>query len=169
MPVSWVSLKAGIMSHFIIRSGPKPAPEGQTLSVTSLDLIHQHSATILLGQGQDASQPLPLSPQKHITFMLRAPCVVEVAAVPGQEHQGCRSTPATLFCPPICCTRDRDSRSTSPPAATSLCSHLHPAPLALQDCPIWDAAVEASGGRTTLILKCRNASECLVGNQNPWI
>lgn len=59
MPVSWVSLKAGIMSHFIIRSGSKPVPESQTLSVTSLDRIQQHSVTILLGQGQDASQPLP--------------------------------------------------------------------------------------------------------------
>lgn len=80
MPVRSVSLEAGIMSHFIIRSGPKSIPEGQTLCVTSLDPTHQHSVVIFLGQGQDAGQPLPqfpFSPQKHITFMVRAPCVVE--------------------------------------------------------------------------------------------
>lgn len=162
------------MSHFIIRSGPKYIPEGQTLSMTSLVPIHQHSVAIFLGQGQDASQPLsqsPLSPQKHITFVLRAPCAMEVAAVPGQEHRGCRSTLATLFCPSIYCTRERDCESTSPPPATSLCSHLRPAPLARQNCPMCDAAGEASAhrGSTTLILKCRNAFECLVWNQNPWI
>lgn len=90
MPVSWVSPKAGIMSHFIIRSGPKYIPEGQTLSMTSYVLIHQHWAAIFLGQGRDASQPLaqcPLCPQKHTRFMLRAPRDMEVAAVPGQGMQ----------------------------------------------------------------------------------
>lgn len=61
------------MSHLITGSGPKYVPEVQILSMTSLDPIHQRSVTIILGQRQDASQPSPqspLSPEKHITFML---------------------------------------------------------------------------------------------------
>lgn len=61
------------MSHLITGSGPKYVPEVQILSMTSLDPIHQRSVMIILGQGQNASQPLPQSPlslEKHITFML---------------------------------------------------------------------------------------------------
>lgn len=158
------------MSHFIIRSGPKYIPEGQTLSMTSLVPIHQHSAAIFLGQGQDASQPLAqslFSPQKYATFMLRAPCgVMEVPAVPGQ---GMQIHPCHSFQPVHLLHEGKGLREHMASAATSPCSHLCPAPVTLQSCPMCHAAAEASAHIGNIILKCRNASECLVWNQNPWI
>lgn len=85
MPVRRTSLKTSIMSHLIITSGPKYVPGVRTPSVPSLDLIHQHSVAIFLGQKQDVSLYArhALSSQKYIRFALVAPCAVEVAAVSG--------------------------------------------------------------------------------------
>lgn len=89
MPVSWVSLKAGIMSHLIMRSGPKNIPEVQTLSMTSLDPISTQSwSSWDWGKMQASLFPSPPVTPENITLMLRAPCVMEAAAVPGQENRG---------------------------------------------------------------------------------
>lgn len=173
MPVSWVSLEAGIMytlsldqvRNLFLRARPWVWP------LLTWPISTQSWSSWDRSKMQASLYPsLPLPPETHNIYAqsslrLGGGCSARAGALGVQIH------PCHPFLPIHLLHKGKRLQQHMPPSATSLCSCLHPSPVALQDCPMCDAAGEASAhsGSTMLLLKCRNTSECLLGNQTPWI